>query len=212
MKAKILEALTTKFEGVSTSILDRVANKLAKTITKADDVATAVEGVTLQQVIEGYADSRANESAATARKKAVEEYEARYGLKDGEKADKKDGEVKKQKDPETDEMPAWAKALAARLDKQDAERLVSKRTERLNAIVNKLPESLRKGYARLSVDGSDEDFEKLITEVTNEVADIEKNTRAAGARTGRPLGNGNSPKVSEASKEDIDAVVAALRP
>lgn len=210
MKAKILEALTTKFEGVSTSILDRIATKLAKTITKADDVATAVEGVTLQQVIEGYADSRANESAATARKKAVEEYETRYGLKDGVKAESKDDDAKKQKPEE--EMPAWAKALAARLDKQDAERLATKRTERLNSIVNKLPESLRKGYARLSVDGSDEEFEKLITEVTTEVDAIEKDTRAAGARLGRPFTNGNSSKGNEASKEDIDAVVAAMRP
>lgn len=211
MKAKILEALTTKFEGVSSSILDRIATKLAKTITKADDVATAVEGVTLQQVIEGYADSRANESAATARKKAVEEYETRYGLKDGVKAESKDKDAKKQ-NPEEEEMPAWAKVLAARLDKQDAERLATQRTERLNSIVNKLPESLRKGYARLSVDGSDEEFEKLITEVTTEVDAIEKDTRAAGARLGRPLNNGKSSKGNEASKEDIDAVVAAMRP
>lgn len=44
MKKEILEALTAKFEGVSSAVLDRIANKLAKTITKTEDIATAVEG------------------------------------------------------------------------------------------------------------------------------------------------------------------------
>ena len=45
MKKEILEALTTKFPGVSASILGRIADKLAKTATTAEQVKTAVEGV-----------------------------------------------------------------------------------------------------------------------------------------------------------------------
>ena len=66
MKKKILEALKTKFEGVSETILDRIATKLAKTASTEDQVATAVEGVTLQQVLESYGDSRATEAQQTA--------------------------------------------------------------------------------------------------------------------------------------------------
>lgn len=45
MKKEILEALTTKFPGESASILGRIADKLAKTATTAEQVKTAVEGV-----------------------------------------------------------------------------------------------------------------------------------------------------------------------
>ena len=62
MKKEILEALTTKFPGVSVSILDRIATKLAETVTTAEQVKTAVEGVTIQQVIESYGDSRGTEA------------------------------------------------------------------------------------------------------------------------------------------------------
>lgn len=80
MKKEIFEALTTKFQGVSASILDRIAGKLAKTVTTAEQVKTAVEGVTIQQVIESYTDSRVTEASETARKNAVQDYETRYGL------------------------------------------------------------------------------------------------------------------------------------
>lgn len=62
-RQQILEALKAKFQGVSADILNRIAIKLSKTVTSAEQVATAVEGVTLQSVIEGYGDSRATESA-----------------------------------------------------------------------------------------------------------------------------------------------------
>lgn len=82
MKKEILEALKAKFEGVSEAILNRIADKLAKTVTKQEDVATAVEGVTFQQVLESYGDSRATEAQQT----AVTNYEKKHGLKDGKRS------------------------------------------------------------------------------------------------------------------------------
>jgi hypothetical protein len=81
MKKKILEALKAKFTGVSDSVLDRIATKAANTVTKEEDVASYVEGVTLQQVIDSYADGRATDAA----KSAVTTYEEKHKLKDGEK-------------------------------------------------------------------------------------------------------------------------------
>ena len=66
MRKEILDALKAKFTGVSDAILGRIADKLAKTATTAEQVATAVEGVTFQQVLESYGDSRATEAQQTA--------------------------------------------------------------------------------------------------------------------------------------------------
>ena len=78
-----MNALTTKFPGVSATILGRIADKLAKTATSAEDVKTAVDGVTFQQILESYGDSRATEAQQT----AVLNYEKKYGLKEGRKVD-----------------------------------------------------------------------------------------------------------------------------
>ena len=68
MKQKIFEALKAKFTGVNANVLNRIADKLAKTVTTDEQVATAVAGVTqeLIEVIESYGDSRATEAQQTA--------------------------------------------------------------------------------------------------------------------------------------------------
>ena len=111
MKKEILDALKAKFVGVSEAILNRIADKLAKTVTKQEDVATAVEGVTFQQVLESYGDSRATEAQQT----AVTNYEKKHGLKDGKKVEEPKPTEQPKPNEETkpgeEEMPAWAKAL-----------------------------------------------------------------------------------------------------
>ena len=75
----ILEQLKTKFSGVSEDILGRVAKKLAGTAKTEEEVKTAVDGVTFQQLLESYGDSRANDATKTAEMN----YEKKHGLKDG---------------------------------------------------------------------------------------------------------------------------------
>lgn len=58
MRQQILEALKAKFVGVSEKILGRIADRLAKTATTAEEADTAVGGVTFQQVLDSYGDSR----------------------------------------------------------------------------------------------------------------------------------------------------------
>lgn len=79
MKEKILAALKTKFAGVPEAILDRIATKMAKTVTTEDQVNSLVEGVTLQHVFDSYGDSRATEASQT----AVSNYEKKHNIKDG---------------------------------------------------------------------------------------------------------------------------------
>lgn len=193
MKKKILEALKAKFEGVSETILDRIATKLAKTASTEDQVATAVEGVTLQQVIESYGDSRATEAQQT----AVRNYEAKYNLKDGKPEKIDGGEPNKGKATEpsgAEDTPAWVKELTDRLDRLEASRTAENRKQQLSKVIDRLPENLRKAYERLPLDGySDEQFSTVLSEITTEVEGIAGETAAKGGVFGKPsVANGNN--------------------
>lgn len=190
MKKQIIEKLSTKFSGVSESILDRIAAKLAKTIKEESEIEAAVEAVTFQSVLESYGDSRATEASAS----AVKNYETKYGLKDGIKA-AKEGEDTKSDNSNTDpEPPAWAKqmmednkALKAQLDSMNAEKTNTARRSQLDAVVSKLPEALRAPYARIDVSAlSDEDFQTQLTSITTEVDGIASAMRTKGAVFGAP--------------------------
>jgi hypothetical protein len=104
MKEKILAALRTKFTGVQDAILNRVADKLGKTAGEQDDVQGLVDGVTFQQVLESYGDSRATEATRT----SIANYESRYGIKEG----KPTGTPPRQEPGIADDAPQWAKDLA----------------------------------------------------------------------------------------------------
>lgn len=220
MKKQILEALKAKFQGVSEVILNRIADKLAKTVTTAEQVATAVEGVTIQQVIESYGDSRATEAQQT----AVHNYETKYGLKDGVKVDDGGGSqggqqggvqtVQTQQQGD-DAIPTWAqtlidsnKALTERLNKMDVDRTTATRKQQLQTVIEKLPEKLRKAYERTPVDGlTEEQFNTLFSEISSEVEGIVNETHVKGAVFGRPAAqNGLTNQGNELTKEQVEAI------
>lgn len=215
MKKELFDALKAKFPGVSDSILDRIATKLAKTATTAEQVKTAVEGVTIQQVIESYGDSRATEASETARKNAVQEYESRYGLKDGVKTtttttggeQPTGGSATNPTTGGTDEAPAWARTLIERIDRMETAKTTETRTQQLNAVIGKLPEPMRKAYERLPLDKySAEEFNTLIADITTEVEGIADDTAAQGAVFGKPsasTGAQNKTELTEAQKAAI---------
>lgn len=187
MKQVILDALKAKYEGVSEKILDRIADKLAKTVTKQEDVQTAVDGVTFQQVLESYGDSRATEAQAT----AVKNYEAKHNLKDGKPIEKQ--EPPKQTPPiGGDDVPAWAKELIEsnkkayeEINRLKAARTTETRQAQLSKLTEKLPEPIRKAYGRISVDNmTDEDFTALLNDVNGEAEAISQtlSTKGGGNR------------------------------
>ena len=198
--------MKAKFEGVNENILSRIADKLAKTTTKEEDVATAVSGVTIQQIIEGYGDSRATE----AQQSAVRNYEEKYGLKDGERV--QEPKLK----PQEETMPEWAKqlveenkTLSERLGRMDGERITAERKQKLSAVFKKLPENLRKPYERMSVDNlSDEEFSTLVGEITAEVDEIASSVKSKGAVFGRPAAHQGTDNSQELSKEEQEAIAS----
>ena len=220
MKKQILEALKAEFQGVSEAILNRIADKLAKTVTTAEQVATAVEGVTIQQVIESYGDSRATEAQQT----AVHNYETKYGLKDGVKVDDGGGsqggqqggvQTVQTQQQGGDAIPTWAqtlidsnKALTERLNKMDVDRTTATRKQQLQTIIEKLPEKLRKAYERTPVDGlTEEQFNTLFSEISSEVEGIVNETQVKGAVFGRPAAqNGRTNQGNDLTKEQVEAI------
>lgn len=221
MKEKILTALKAKFTGVNANILDRIATQLAKTVTTDEQVATAVAGVTqdIITVMEAYGDSRATD----AQKTAVQNYEAKYNLKDGEKVGKPaETPTVEQPKPQGggDDTPAWAKALidsnkqlTERLNKMEGERTSASRRAELDEILSKLPENLRKGYSRISVEGlTDDQWATTKTEITTEVESLAKEVGAKGAVFGRPTngGGGKATGVSDQVQEATDAEATAV--
>lgn len=217
MKEQILEALRSKFPGRSAVILGRIADKLAKTATTPEQVTTAVEGVTpeLIEVIESYGDSRATEASTT----AVTNYEAKYGLREGKPtttpAPTGEGNDNAPKGQADESVPAWAVSLTERvtalqneLNRRDAERTTTGRRQALEAIYGHLPESLRKGYERISLDTlSDDEFAKLSAEVTAEVGEIGKAFAAKGAVFSTPSAHhGGAGAQKELTKEQIEEI------
>lgn len=220
MKEKILAALKAKFQGGNANILNRIAEKLAKTVTTDEQVATAVAGVTqeLIEVMESYADSRATEAAQT----ATQNYETKYGLKDGkpiESGTEPQSEIGVTTTTEqtggTETVPAWAqqliesnKSLSERLNKMDGERTTATRRQKLSAVYQKLPENLRKPYERISIDAlSDEEFTALVGEVTTEVDGLVQSLGAKGAVFGRPAAhNGGANQVDTLTAEQEAAI------
>lgn len=218
MRKELLEALKAKFPGVSDNVLGRIATTLAKTAKTAEQVKTAVEGVTIQQVIESYGDSRATEASETARENAINDYETRHGLKDGVKittnttggGEQQPGNGSGEATTNTggtDEMPKWMRPVLERLDRIESFRTTETRTQQLNAIIGKLPENLRKAYERLPVDKySDADFTKLLGEITTEVEGIADDTAAKGVVFGKPSANNGGATKTELSEAQIAAI------
>ena len=221
MKQKILDALKAKFQGVNANVLDRIATKLAATVTTDEQVTTAVAGVTNEmiEVIEAYGDSRATEASQT----AVRNYETQHNLKDGKPVTtvqtQPAGGVSTQETTQpaggADQTPPWAQALidsnkqlTERLNKMEGERTTSTRKQKLDEIIGKLPENLRKGYARTPLDGTEEEWNTRIAEVQTEVDGLAADITAKGAVFGRPAAQhgGNQSQDGKLTEEQEKAI------
>lgn len=207
MKKEILEALKAKFVGVSEAILSRIADKLAKTAKTSEEVATAVEGVTFQQVLESYGDSRATE----AQQSAVTNYEKKHGLKDGKKLEAGEGEGNK--GGKTGEGEGAGGDIAAQIaaavnnalkplnDKLAAlegEKTTNSRRSVLSKILEGSHERIRqryeKDFARMNFK-DDEEFNGWIDEITPDIEAIRndfetKGGVVTGTKGGKSTGNG----------------------
>ena len=99
----ILAGLQTKFPGVDTATLTRIATKKAEGITDETKVNSIVEGISFSDVLNNYGDFRAGQAQIS----SIANYEKKHGLKDG-----KPIENPKPEPPKPDEKPDIAKMIA----------------------------------------------------------------------------------------------------
>jgi hypothetical protein len=102
MKVKILAQLKAKFPGVPNNLLDRVASVLEKTVTKEEDIETAVNNSAgLVQEFSAFHQSEADRRVTEAVQKRENELKAEF--------EKKKDPVKT--DQKHEEVPVWAKTM-----------------------------------------------------------------------------------------------------
>lgn len=220
MKQLILEGLKKKFEGIQDSVLNRIAEKQAKTVKTEDEVDAAVEGVTLQQIIDSYSDSRVTEATAT----AVANYEKKHGLKEGKPAKQDEPEPdpkkgQKKKEAGDDDEPAWAKALRETnesLQKEIAaikgEKAINTRTQKLTSVFDEMgvPNALRstyqKGITKMAFE-TEEEYDTYIAEIKTELEPIIAELKQKKVIFERPIGGGDKnpkPKVPDEIQARIE--------
>lgn len=199
MKKQALDALKAKYTGVSEAILGRIADKIIKTAKTTEDVTTAVEGVTFQQVLESYGDSRATEAQQT----AVTNYEKKHGLKDGKKIETEEGTIVSEGEKEgtvkhedlatqiATIVAAEVKSLKDDIAAMRGEKVATTRKTALNKVLEGAPEKIRqryeKDFARMTFN-DEEDFNAWIGEITPDVEAITNDFKTKGGVVTRPRG------------------------
>ena len=212
LRTFILDALRKKFEGVDEKVLNRIARTAAKTVKTEEEATQFVEDYTIQQVIDSYTDSRVNEASEN----AVKNYEKKFGLKDGKKADGDDdtddpdakndpdkgGKGDKKDDAQDgkgDDVPAYVKAILEgqkaineRLDKIETGKTTDARKAKLNELLKDAPDKIKnryeKAFGRMTFK-DDDDFEDwLDNDVTPDVEDAGKQQTQSQAGVSGPKG------------------------
>lgn len=215
MKQKILEALKTKYAklGFGQKAFDGVADYLSKTVTKEEEIETAIAGVEgLLKAFQSDADKTRTEKSEAERK--IAELEAKVKALGGAPDEKDDPGKQKPAGGGDDLAKAIAAAVAAAVKPLQDDianfkqgRVAETRKQQLSEIIGKLPESLRKGYERIAVDTmTDEEFNALKEETAGEVDTITSEMKSKGAVFGRPGARAGNQRNDTLTKEQLEAI------
>ena len=228
MKKKLIEAIKAKFVGIDDNTSKRLALRAiekSESITNDDEVAAAVEAITLSDVLKSVNDFSADE--------AIKRYEEKYNLEKGEKkaVNPKEPAKKSEGDPGVgpknpeDPMESFKKlfsdfqkdvttklqAVSDDVAAMKSGRITETRKAQLDALLKDLKDYQKKPYGRIQVDKmSDDEFGSFLSEVKEEVNDIVAENRASGASVTPALGGKHSPSgpAKEATPAEIDALVS----
>ncbi len=131
---QILAALQTKFPGVDTAILTRIANKKGEGVTDENAVNSIVEGIGFQDVLTSYGDFRAGDARIT----AIRGYEKQHNLKDGKPIEIPNPQPQPEEKPDIAAIVKAAvdtavKPYADKLSQFEAERNQATRAQQISA-------------------------------------------------------------------------------
>ena len=202
MKQKILEALRTKFAGLSDEMLEGMVNKLAKTITDEDAIDTTIEGVSIAEVIDIYKDRKVTEGVKAYEKNRSKQPKKTTTSQDGDD-DKNTGEGEDKMDKFFDMM----KAMQAEIKALKTDKLTSSRKEKFDALLKDVPENLKKAFikdfSRLTFK-DDEEYEEWLEEKKADITELCKDYNEKGASSTPPTKGGSKTQEKKTSKEDAE--------
>lgn len=218
--ADVRGLLEAKFAGLEGAVLDWQAGKLVKACQTAEDAELAVEGLSLQKLVEGYGDYRATQASQS----AVANYRRELERAEGAIVEPSATAVESEPSGEeavdgVEDAPAWVRALleqnralAERMETLEGARVRETRGATYGRLLEGLPESIRRAYERVSVEGySESEFEALCDEVRAEVGTIERELRARGGRIGfPPVSSGAGGSRELPSAEESEAFLAKM--
>ena len=211
MFEKILAGLKTKFPGVDSKILERIAKKKAETTTTEEEVKTVVDGVTFQSIIESEGDRRANEAQTT----AITNYEKKYKLKDGKSIQQQEppkpepptggasDEVKQMFAKMEQENKTMREQLNGLLQEREGDQRKAKYEALFEGASDKLKERYLRNYDRLNFK-DDEDFNGWLDTQKPFIESDIKEEKASGALGTPPYGGRQQRKNGE-----VDPAVTA---
>ena len=192
MKAKILEALKTKYSsyGLSSKAFDGVAEVISKTITEESQIDAAIESVEL--FVKAYQSDMDKERSTSAKlKKELEDA-------------KKQPEPKKEKQTvEEPEIPAYMAKLLERLDNQDrllqqmaGEKVHASKLEQINSALKEkgVPQTFSSVALLGRTFGEDANIEELVSSIEagyNAHRDAMANESFAGGKAPEKGSGGN---------------------
>ena len=193
--------------------LQKIKELLKKQLPNASEEEIEATAKEMHEESRREEDRRATEASQA----AVQNYEAKHGLKDGKAVGVEPAPTPKEP-TQTDEgnPPAWAgklikglEALTERVNTVEQSKMADSRRAKFEGVIGKLPSHLQKPYARVSYDTlSEEEFDKLMEEVGGDVDSILKAQKTQGAAfTPRASDGGGGGSDSGASKEEVDAIL-----
>ena len=232
MRKKILEALNTKFPGVSDSKLNRIVDNLVKKVKSEDEIEAAVEEITVESLLDSYGDARANLS----RDSIIKDYEKKNNLKDGKPVGKEDNGGEQEDETKNGSVQvAGAKAggktdeegmspemkmilgelkalkkqndtLTSAIATMQTEKVTSTREQQFRELIKNLPEDSKKRYMRdyafMNFD-TDDKFNSYLEAIRPDVEEEETATKQAEAHVGGTKGGGSA----AAAKGKVDPIV-----
>jgi hypothetical protein len=211
MKAKILQALKTKFKdlGFGEKAFEGVADYLATTVTDEANIETAISGVEpMLKSFQGEVDQRVTSAVAKAKAEA-------------KPAEGKPGEQKPAESKPGDDTPAWAKALieqnkamADRLAAIESGKIADSRKAQLEAKLKdanpKFRERVLKDFSRMTFK-DEEEFGAYLTETEADAAEFlqQEANKGLGALGKPPVAGVTGAKAVDA---DIASWAASREP
>jgi hypothetical protein len=182
VKEKILTELKTKFKnlGFGEKAFDGVADYISKTVTKDEEIETAIAGVEpLLKAFQGDSDKRVTDAVAKVKAEP-------------KPADPPKKVEKPTPDPDNT-IPEWAKAMMTKLESFEKKETQSAMMAKLKAkIADKVPESYLKGRS-ITIESEDQ-IDQLATSIEGDFTAFKQDLINQGVFVESPKSSQNSPK------------------